>query len=577
MISYRKSIDINDLPPKFRPQKASNLILTRLLRNVIFCIGSIALTACQSESSTTTTDSSPDPQPARPSLTDPLVADLTNDSLLPPAAATLAITSEPGFLNLTWGSIPGLQKASIYSFDTVEGLEVLVAQSNDNTTQSLKLPSRTHQRAWQNEQFRVELCDSNDCVSSARISIAGLVETSVQRVLPSVFVQGERFADNVAINASGTLMAVSLPTQGAIDLYLRPATLWVNAQRISLESNTQPSTRSITLGLSPSGDTLSALVSDGQGIAELKIIERFGEGWFETTSLVLEGVTNTIANEVNDEILDSLSISEDGNLILISTKNNLFTSSRTTVGWTAPNRLQANQFQPLRPAFTERFSNEATLKSVSANHAHTRLFTAHSLDQSLWLSVWEQLPGSSATPVWNKTSAYAINNVDSAKEVSIQSDSRGDRLVLAGWELNNNVEHTPVLWRYQIPSVLAFNETSNEELSVIDSLRFPFAAIDAAVLHFSADDALNNVVLGWQSLESGTSEPDAVLINYQYSTTAMRWLTKLELPEMFPTFAKQSLIRSALLSPDGSTMIISIGAGQSPTGENRVGELVALQ
>ena len=577
MISYRQIADIDDLSTSSRPQKASNSVVTRLLRNVLFCISSIALTACQSESPATANNNSPDPQTGAAELTDPLVADLTNDSLLAPAAASLAITSEPGFLNLTWDLIPDLRKASIYKFDTVEGFEVLVAQSNDTTTQSLKLPSRTHQRAWHSEQFRVELCDSNDCVSSARISIAGLVENTVQRVLPSVFVQGERFADNVAINASATLMAVSLPVQGAIDLYLRPATLWVNAQRISLESNTQSSTRSITLGLSASGDTLSALVSDDQGTAELKIIERFGEGWFETTSLELEGTANSIANELNDENTNSLSISEDSNLILISTRNNLFTSSRATTGWTAPSRIQANHFESIRPAFSERFSNEAELKSVSSNHAHTRLFTVHTFDQSLWLSVWEQLPGSSATPIWNKTSAYAINNVDSAKEVSIQSDSSGDRLLLAGWELSNNVEHTPVLWRYQIPPASTLNATANEELSVVDSLRFPFAANDAAVLHFSADDALNNLVLGWQSMESGTSEPDAVLINYQYSPTAMRWLTKLELPEVFPTFAKQSLIRSALLSPDGSAMIISIGAEQFPAGENRVGELLALQ
>jgi hypothetical protein len=576
LISFRKLVDITDLPKIFKLQKASNIVLKHFLRNVFLCLGGIALTACQSDPANTTNNES-DPQQENPVRSDSQVADLTDDSLLSPTVATLSITSEPGFLNLTWEAIPDQQKANIYKFDGVEEFEVLIAQINDNTKQTIKLPSRTHQRAWQSEQFRVELCNTNDCLSSARVSITELVEGSVQRVYPSVFVRSEKFADNVAFNTSASLMAVSLPVQGVIDLYLRSENLWFNTQRIALESNTLPSTRTITLGLSPSGDTMSALVADGKSNLELKIIERFGEAWFETTSLELDRTTKASASNLEVRTSDTLSISKDSNLILISTRNELFTTTRTRTGWTALSLLQQEQYQPSHPAFTKRFTTEAVLKTASANHTHTRLFTVHSLDQSLWLSVWEQTTADSATPTWNKTSAYEINNINSMKDVSIHSNSSGDRLVLAGWELNNDVERTPVLWRYQIPTVSALNATRNSELSVIDSLRFPFAAQSSAVLRFSADDSLNHVVLGWQSMLTATSAPDAALITYQFSATAMRWLPKLELPEVFPTFAKQSFVRSALLSPDGDTMTISIGAGQSLADENQVGELVTLQ
>lgn len=576
-MSFSRPVDIRDLLPNSRHRGTTKHVLARLFKSTVLCIGSFVLVACQSESSKTASVSQENAQPESPILSNPQVADLTNDSLLPPAEAALAITSEPGFLQLTWDAIPDQQLTNIYKFDKIEGLEVLIAQSTDNNKQTIKLPSKTHQRAWHSEQFRVELCDTNNCVSSARVSITGLVERTVQRVYPSVFVQHEKFADNVAFNTTASLMAVSLPVQGAIDLYSRPDNLWRSAQRISLQPSTLSSTRSISLALSPSGDTLGALVKDEQSRSELKILERFGEAWFETTTLEIGSPTATTANMSEARIPDTVSISENSNLILISTNEKLFTTARVNSGWTIPRLLQLERFQPSQTAFTERFSTDAVLKAASANLAHTRLLTVHALDQSLWLSVWEQTPTNSEAPVWRKISAYTINNVNSAKDVFIHSNSSGNRLVIAGWELNNDVEHTPVMWRYEIPSVSEIDTSVSTELSVIDSLRFPFAAQNSAILRFSADDALNQLVLGWQSMETATSTPDAALITYQFSTTAMRWLPKLELPEVFPTFAKQSFVRSALLSPDGEALIISIGAGQSLAGENRVGELVTLQ
>jgi hypothetical protein len=575
LISYSRPVDSNNSPPNAR--KAANNSLVRLLKNTVLYLGGLALLACQSESPNTTALRQADVQQESPVITDSQVADLIKDSLLPPAEATLAITSEPGFLQLTWDSVPDQRIASIYKFDRVEGFEVLVAQNTDSTKQTIKLPSRTHQRAWHSEQFRIELCDPDDCVSSARVPIAGLVEGSLQRVYPSVFVQGEKFADSVAFNSTASLMAVSLPIQGAIDLYSRSENFWRPIHRISLEPTTLLPPRIISLGLSPSGDTVGALVTDGQSASYLKIWERFGEAWFETTSLEIGSPSTLVASHSEAIISDTISISEDSNLILISLGEKLFTTVWARSGWTTPSLLQQDQYQPLRTAFTERFSTEGILKAASANLAHTRIFTIHSLDQSLWLSVWEQTPINFATPSWNKISAYAINNINSGKDVSIHSDSSGDRVVIAGWELNNDVEHTPVLWRYEIPSVSGVDTKNSAELSVIDSIRFPFTAQDSAVLRFSADGTLNQLVLGWQSEGTATSTPYAALIAYRYSTTAMRWLPKLELPEAIPTFAKQSFVRSALLSADGEVMIISIEAGHSLAGENRVGELVTLQ
>jgi len=574
---FRRTVDIVDSSLSCTRYALSHTVPLRCCAKIILCIGCIALTACQSESPNTDNNNQSNSQPEIPAVIEPLVADLTNDSLLPPAEATLNITSEPGFLNLTWDSIPDLQRTSIYKFDRVERLEVLLEQSSDNSMTSLMLASRTHQRAWQSEEFRVELCDSNDCISSPRVSIAEFVENSTSRLRPSVFVQGEEFAKNVALNKNATVMAVSLPAQSAIELYLRPANKWVSTQKISLESSTLVTTRSITLALSPSGDTLSALVSDDQGASELKIIERFGEGWVETTSLDLEETATITTNAAVTNNTNTLSISENSNLILISNNNSLFTTARTPQGWSEASLLLQSQNQPLRSAFSERFAAEAVLKTVAANAGLTRLFTAHSLDQNLWLSVWEKAPGGSALPTWTRISAYQINNINATKSVFMHSDSVGDQLVLAGWELNNDVNNTPVIWRYQIPNVTTLNASATSELSVIDSIRFPFSTQDSATLQFSADSALNNLVLGWQNTNTTSDTADAALISYQSSATARRWQTKLELPEVFPNFAKQGFVQSALLSANGNTMVISIGAGESQTEENRVGELITMQ
>lgn len=492
----------------------------------------------------------------------------------------MTITAEPGFLLLHWEAIDDHQTARIYKFDSYEGFEVLVAQSDDTKKQTIKIPSKIHQRAWHSEFFRVELCNSNSCLSSARKSIAELVENSVQRLYPSVFVGGEQFADSIALNTTASLMAVALPAQGVVDLYSRPEDGWQTWQRIPVALSKISLTRKIDLALSPSGDTLAALITDENNTPELKIIERFGEAWFESSSQTLAGASmldgNTPELELPSQVSVSMAISENSNQMLLSIGEDIFTTYRSLSGWAVPRLLQQEHYQPLSIAFTERFSTEAVFKAISANSTHTRLFTVHSFDQSLWLGVWEQATEESATPVWNKISAFAINNVNSEKEVSIHSDSNGDQLLIAGWEINNDIKHTPVLWRYEIPAQPTAGAPSNTELSVVDSLRFPFAATNSAQLRFSADDSLNQIVIGWQNFESTDTAPDAALITYKFSQSAMRWLPKLELPEVFPTFAKQSFVRSALLSADGESMIISIAAGQSLAGENKVGELMAF-
>jgi len=67
------------------------------------------------------------------------------------------------------------------------------------------------------------------------------------------------------------------------------------------------------------------------------------------------------------------------------------------------------------------------------------------------------------------------------------------------------------------------------------------------------------------------------MITYQFNTSNFRWMPRLELPADFPTLAKQAFLKDLTLSPDGSALFLTVEPGQSPGGNNRVGEVIAFQ
>lgn len=252
-------------------------------------------------------------------------------------------------------------------------------------------------------------------------------------------------------------------------------------------------------------------------------------------------------------------------------------TTRATSGWTTPTPLHHSEYDSLNDTFDSRFSTSSVFKAASANGAHTRIFTVHTRNRNLLLSVWENSSENSLLPIWTRVTTYPIDNVDSTRDVSIKSNTLGNRIVLAGWEINKQLEHTPVLWRYEIPSTIEADEAHTTQLTVIDSIRFPHTAPSSAVLHFSANASLDKLALGWQQGSSATHSSDSALITYQYSSTSMRWFAKLDLREAFPTPETPLLLRSVRLSPDGETMAFGTLAGGSITDINRVGGLVILR
>lgn len=536
-----------------------------------------SLSACQSGGANTNNQSvQSDSSETEEPMNAPASADLSADSLVAPTPLSVSLSSSNGMLTLSWDTIENQRSSSVYLFDPLLDSETLVSSSDDPNKSSYSLQSVSHQRAWHRELLRVELCNLDECLSSRRLSIADSIESTIQRMTPGVFIENERFAESMSINDSATLMAVALPLQGAIDLYLKPANTWVAAQRISLNNLSQSASRKIHMDFSSSGDTLAVFISHNNGLnsPEIRLLERLGEGWFETDSIHLNDLSGDPVMSQAAHHDNPVQLSDDGNRILLGLENQAYTFVQTSLGWSSATLLEHNSIESWNEAFNARFINESVLKSISANGSLNRIFLAHKIDQSLWLSIWQLQSDSENSQTWEKTAAYPINAIAPDNELLVRSNLDGTQIFVAGWEDSLSTDRTPVAWRYQLPQMDL--GTTGTTLNSLDSIRFPPTNDTSASIRFSSDSALSQVVLGWQSTELESASPDAALTTYSYSEDTMRWVPKLELPEVYPTFAKQAFVRSTQISADASALIISIAAGNSLSSENRVGEVLSL-
>ena len=552
--------------------KASNFTAAMLIS-----VSVILLSACQSGSANLNNPSvQPDSQNTASAAELPVTADLSADSLVPPAQIEISISSSQGLITLEWEAIENQRSSNVYLYDSLVGSEIQIASIDDSGQNTYTLPSMSHQRAWHREFLRVEVCTTENCISSKRLSVADAIESSIQRITPSVFIQGERFAQSLTVNDNAKLMAVALPTQGAIDFYLRPANSWVATQRTNLANLSVSSVREIHMDFSSSGDTLAVLILHNNTLdtPEIKILERLGEGWFETNTMVLSGIERTFGDTKAVELERPIIISDNGSRMLVNIEHQAYTLYQTDIGWSAPELLTHTGITSWPDTFTDRVINDGVLKSMSASRSLDRIFLAHSIDQSLWLSTWQVQPTSISDPTWEKTAAYPINAIATDNELKMSSNRTGDNIIIAGWESLDNTDRTPVAWRYQLPDSSAASVGTS--LNSLDSIRFPPTQDPTASIRFSSNDELNQVVLGWQGMAADSNGHDAALMTYTYSSESMRWIPKLELPEVYPTFAKQAFVRSTELSHDGSALMISISAGNSLSSENRVGEIVSF-
>ncbi len=509
---------------------------------------------------------------------------LSGDILIAPEQPILRLRAEPGTLILDWSPMAGQTLARLYRHDSALPGEMLIHESDDWQQHLLHLPSATAQTPWHRQQYRLELCTADNCVSSERMALSGLAPATAQYLSPAVFLRGERFADQMALNHDASLAVISMPLEGSLEFHIRSETQWSLSQRLRLDDLPDFEERSFFLSASDTGDTVAVYIRNtgNSNSAEIRILERLGETWLQTTSLPLPGepatdsAGQTAFGQGIDEFADrdhSITVSAVGNELLLHSEDRLYTSRRTQAGWSTPqvladmNSTNTTSAPELRPG----------LISSTVSRDFTRILALVQQNGSTYLNLWSIEP---ATDDWQQTAHLLLSDFSQKHELSLHANTQGDQLLIAGWEAGNRAERYPIMWRY------ALNQNSGTQsaaegisLQALSSLRAPPTKEAQATLVFHASEWLTQVVLGWQledDPETGNM-PDAAFSTWQYHPQSAQWLSNLELPEAIPTLAKQDFGREMVLSADGSTLIMAVDARRTQANGSGIGEVLILR
>ncbi len=510
--------------------------------------------------------------------------DLSNDSLVAPNQPQLSISAEPGNLHLKWTGIADQINATLWRYDNRTGLEKIVGHYPAPHTNNITLDSRTHITAWHAQQFRVALCTRDACVSSQRVATTHLAPQTTTQLTPAVVVEGERFASHVALNQNATLLVSALPVQGALDMYFRVANNWTRADRIGLAGLTLSSTRQLYVALSASGDTLAVLVSEqathGAGHVNntLRILERLGETWIETSTLSLRE-TGSLLTRVSPSSTvpkrpPSLIMSAEGDTVIVGIADTLSVIERTQINWSVTSQLPLLRHLPGA-------TDSATINSVGAGASSNadRLYTLATKDNQLWLTRWHRFTQPTSAQ-WVISGTHRIHGIDTQRGAQIAVSADGNTLGIAGWELTSGGQSSPVFWRFMMADSADFNAgTDSTQITISDSLRMAPVTHSKATLSLAADSTLTTIALSWQANDGNYDmrDTDAALTSYTFDAIQARWLPALEIPESIPTLAKQSMGRQLRLSADASTLVLSTAASHSSASQPRTDQIVVLR
>ncbi|ASJ75029.1 hypothetical protein [Granulosicoccus antarcticus] len=521
---------------------------------------------------------------ANPDLTPAALSpleDLDGDTLIPPKQPELLISAQAGVLNLQWQPIDAQNSARLYLHDPLSGGETLVHEINDPTVRTWQLPSATHRRAWHRQQYRIELCTPDDCLSSPRMPLSGLAAETINSLSPAVFIKGERYGEDIALNRDASLAVLTLPLEGSLDIQARVKEQWGSIQSVSLDALDLSASRTLQVALSDSGDTVAVFVSDSESSdSQIRILERLGEAWQQIAqwSLELQNLDN-IAHQ-------ALTLSSDGEQLLLHHDNTLAIFRQSDMGWSAVAHTIATNNAD-EPPSSGSGSGPERLMASTANTDMSRVFTVTEHNQLLYLNIWTM---SWNITDWIRSARFQLQNLDSDSQLAIISNTNGSTVSIAGWEDSALSSPSLVMWRYAVDSTAVEGSADPAfDLRATDSLRAPLrvplhsppANHSNSRLIFAADAALGIVALGWHAVDDSDSSTgitaDAALSTYLFNPQSRQWLSALELPENLPTLAKQSFATALALSADGSTMMMASKAGTTDPNRSRAGEVLIMR
>ncbi len=495
-------------------------------------------------------------------------ATLNSDALQAPVQPELVVRATPETLRLSWqftGSEgrSSQQWANLYAYNTMLREEILIQGNIDVTTSSFSMQSRTPRRAWHNEQFRFELCDVSDCVSSARVPLNSLAAETTTVLRPGVFINGERFAEYIAANDDASIVFVTRPVQNAVQVFFHNQRQWVATPPVSLGNAISNVLKAIDS--SASGDTLAALLASDETPSTIRIIERLGETWLPTATL-------PVPASITVDKTSNITLSTDGEVLLLHSEENVLIYRRNNLEWVMQTPVELDSGAKLKAATVNGQFNTIHLLIQTNGQLWLESYQSNGDDHRQTDNQARETDSALSNPTlqlpeWQNVRRSLVQGVDALDDIQLQTDSDATSIIVAGWDNANSEQRSPVMWRMRIAGNVARPESG--EFQTLDSLRAAPTNDTRARLRFSASNDLNTVVLGWQSPFGDAAE----ISTYIYRTDDRQWHSALELPHELTRLAKQAFAHSVLFSADGETLLVTTPAGNASLPTNRVGEL----
>ena len=534
-----------NLPPIHARHKRSALIATVLALLVSACDGSTSV------------------EPPIAGATDSdATADLSDDALFAPTPPVLDIAIQPGSLRFAWNNVITATRISLYAFDTITRNEWLVSDAINAQDTQFNVTTVAHELPWHTRQYRIELCDADDCVSSLRVGLSGRASDSIQTLTPAVSLSGEAFGQSVGINDNGTVAAIAEPLSGSVTISTRNQNDWGLYSSIDI-SDVISSTRQLDIAMSTSGDTIAVYTNESD-VSEtnnnaninsvtkprLLIIERLGESWFTTAELDISAFTaiqsdNDTANtgESPAPDLSKLYLSGDGKRMLLSTPRSLVLFTELDGSW-----------QP-----------SILLNALPAQRFATSLGVSRSLERIHFASIDDAGVAIQHVQITANeplvTQRYSLPLLAPTRDIQLVASASGDKLVVLAWENRRDSLLIPVAWQFQshIESITGNNSTEMPVLQ-LDSERSRrlSPASENATLQLTANQDLSTVILAWQSLENSDAALVSVIAQSNSIDAGQAWQPALELPQSAPGFAKNAFVERLTMSHDGKVLMISI-------------------
>ncbi len=514
----------------------------------LFLVCTALLSACNSNGSAPGSSVSNDDQTASQTVDGSYNDDqnsaaiLNNDGLEAPKAPTLNIASFHRHLEFSWNNQSTDQTASLIAYNRRSGIETLIADQLSNIDSPYQLPISSHELAWHDMQYRVQICSSNDqCTSSESVPVITLLASTIDTVQAESNSASDNYAHSMAINASGNVLASLVPGASQVHMHFELPHGWINASQIPLYTNELSHLRaasfeSVSMSLSSSGDTLAVAGVNNTDGAVLVVFDRLGENWIQTAQLnpfQLSQQALLSAHFSSNAI--NIQLAENGEQLLVSlqesttqTEHNtngisaLLSLSRTGSSWRMEHTLPlaANGASRL-PAFSAS-ADLQTLFTLSDNNGDV-IVDRYKLSANQWQSV----------------ASLSLSMLQASSDIALQTSADGDALLIGGWE-RGATDKTPVLWHYQ---------AYDNAFELLTSIREP-ATIDTMAQYRLATDAnLQHLAIGWQSTD------DADLSVYYQEQQA--WVHALSLPDSLNISAKSALAQQVKFSADGTTLLVS--------------------